>query len=78
MKNDDLDLLRRVLGKVGSLSVDRLRELVRWLESSEEKGKGKAIQSGSDIPQSQVIQCGTDIPHSIKAQSKAWPHAAVH
>ena len=68
MKNGDFDLLRRVMAKVGSLSVDRLRELEQWLEPSGAKGKAKAIQSGADTP------------HSIEKtpHSKAWPHAPVH
>jgi len=77
MKNDELDLLRRVLGKVGSLSVDRLRELDRWLET----GEGKVIQGGADAPHSKWIQSGADTPHSIEAQSKvakSWPHTPIH
>ena len=78
MKNDELDLLRRVMGKVGSLSVDRLRELEGWLETSGTKEKAKEIQSGTDIPHSKVIQSGAETPHSKVVQSKAWPHAPVH
>ena len=78
MKNDDLDLLRRVMGKVGSLSVDRLRELEEWLETSGAKEKAKEIQSGTDIPHSKVIQGGAETLHSKGVQSKAWPHAPVH
>ena len=78
MKNDDLDLLRRVMGKVGSLPVDRLRELEGWLETSGAKEKAKEIQSGTDIPHSKVIQGGAETLHSKGVQSKAWPHAPVH
>ena len=60
------------------MSVDRLRELEGWLETSGAKEKAKEIQSGTDIPHSKVIQSGAETPHSKGGQSKAWPHAPVH